>query len=79
MRERIKGVMAGVFAIPVQELSDDGSIDGIPQWDSLCHIELMLALETEFGIRISSEAMLELVSLKAIEEYLEAHESSRSR
>ena len=44
--------------------------DGSTDWDSLHHIELMLAIEMEFGVQISSEAMPALLSVDAIEEYL---------
>ena len=64
--------MAAVFLLAVESLPDDSAIDAVPEWDSLRHLELMLALEMEFGVRISTSAMLELLSLQAIEEYLQS-------
>ncbi len=63
--------MADVFGIDQAELPDEATSEDVETWDSLHHLELMLALETEFGIEISSEVMPELLSLEAIESYLQ--------
>jgi acyl carrier protein len=44
-------------------------------WDSLNHMQLMLAIETEFGVRISTSMMLELVSLDAIQDFLKSQQA----
>jgi acyl carrier protein len=73
MRERLRGVFAEVFELPPDEIPDDPSVENIPSWDSLRQLELMLALELEFGVRVPTEAMLELQSLAAIEDFLAEH------
>ena len=73
MRERLRGVFAEVFGLPPDEIPDDPSAENIPSWDSLRQLELMLALELEFGVRVPTEAMLELQSLAAIEDFLAEH------
>jgi acyl carrier protein len=70
MRERIKQVMARTFQVPVTKIPDDASIDEFPAWDSLGHLEFMLALEMEFAVTISTEDILELLWLDAVEDYL---------
>ena len=75
MHERIKQVMADTFLVEVQEIPDDAAVDQFPRWDSLAHVELMLALETEFSMRIPTGMMLELLSLEAIDEYLRSPEA----
>jgi acyl carrier protein len=64
--------MADVFNLDWAELPDGVWSEDVEAWDSLHHLELMLELELEFGIEISSEAMPELSSLDAIEAYLRA-------
>jgi acyl carrier protein len=73
MRERLKQVMADLFQCVAEEIPDDADPETLAGWDSLRQVELMLALETEFGVRIPTEEMLELVSLKKIDDYLCAH------
>ncbi|MGH9426541.1 MAG: acyl carrier protein [Terriglobia bacterium] len=70
MRDRIKLVMASTFGVSVVEIPADAHITDFEEWDSLRHLELMLALETEFGVDISIDVMVELLSLEAIEEFL---------
>lgn len=70
MRKRIKEVMADVFELSPDRIPDDADTDNLEQWDSLGHMQLMLALETEFGVQIPTETMLELLSLEEIEDFL---------
>ncbi len=70
MPNRIREIAADVFGVPVADLPEDASQETVTGWDSLHHLELMLALEMEFGVQISSEAMPELLSIEAIDEYL---------
>lgn len=72
MRERIRGVMATVFAVSVEDLPGNASPDSFPPWDSLRQLELMLALEAEFGVRIPTDQMLSLLSVDRIEAFLKA-------
>ena len=40
---KIKEVMSVVFEIPLESISDDSSYDNIENWDSLRHLNLILA------------------------------------
>lgn len=73
MKERIKHVMARTFDIPVGEIPDDAQINTVSNWDSLGHMILMLELESEFGVTISTEDMTSLLSLELLDAYLEAN------
>lgn len=64
---KIKQVMSAVFEIPVESVRDEASIDNIETWDSLRHLNLILALEEEFGISIPDEEVGNLVNYKLIE------------
>ena len=64
---KIKQVMRAVFEIPVESVRDEASIDNIETWDSLRHLNLILALEEEFGISIPDEEVGNLVNYKLIE------------
>ena len=64
---RIKQVMSAVFEIPVESIFDYASSDNIENWDSLRHLNLILALEEEFGVSIPDEEVGNLVNYKLIE------------
>jgi acyl carrier protein len=42
-----------------------------PGWDSLAHVSLVAAIESEFGIAIDIEDSLELTSYQAVKLFLE--------
>jgi len=64
---RIKQVMSAVFEIPVELITDKASSDNIENWDSLRHLNLILALEEEFSVSIPDEEVGNLVNYKLIE------------
>ena len=73
MHEQLKNVFAELFDCAPEDIPDEADSSTLAGWDSLRHIELMLALESEFGVRIPTESMLELASLDSIAEYLDIH------
>jgi len=66
----LREVLAGVFGLSASEIPADASNETIEGWDSLHHLELMMALELEYGVHIPSDLIPVLVSLQSIEAYL---------
>jgi len=64
---KIKQVMSLVFEVPLESIADHASSDNIENWDSLRHLNLILALEEEFGVSIPDEEVGNLVNYKLIE------------
>jgi acyl carrier protein len=72
LRDSIKQLMGETFDLAPREIPDDATIEELEGWDSLNHMQLMLAVEAKFGIRISTSMMLDLVSLDAIQDFLKS-------
>ena len=51
----LKKVMATLLDIDAASISQNTSMDTIPSWDSLRHMNLVLALEDEFKISIPDD------------------------
>lgn len=66
MEDRIKNVMCAVFEVPVADITDEASPDTIESWDSLNHMNLVLALEEEFGVQFTDEEIVELMNYPLI-------------
>jgi len=62
IESRIKKVMANVFGVNVESITEDDSTDTIEKWTSLGHMNLVIALEEEFGIQFNEQAIIELIS-----------------
>ena len=67
VQPKIYQLMSNVFEIPVEEISEDSSLDNIESWDSIRHLNLILAIEEEFGVTIPDEEVGNLVNYKLIE------------
>lgn len=65
--DRIKNVMSAVFETEVEKINENSSADDIENWDSLRHLNLILALEEEFNITIPDEEVGNLSNFKLIE------------
>jgi len=66
MESRIKQVMASALKVDISEISDNSSADSIETWDSLCHMNLILALEEEFKLEFEIDEISTMVSYKLI-------------
>ena len=62
----IRKTLAGVFGVKPEEIAPDLQFGDLPAWDSMGHMDLMLALEERFGLEISAESIRRLTSVTAI-------------
>ena len=68
LEEQIKDIMSAVFEIPEEKIKDDSSTDTIESWDSLKHMNLVIALEEEFEMEFSESEIPEITNYRAIKE-----------
>ena len=66
MKQRVLKVFSQVMEIPVEKINEDSSPDTIAEWDSLKHMNLILALEEEFGVQFGDEEIVEMLSIELI-------------
>ena len=62
--------MSAVFDIPVDQIKDNSSADTIESWDSLKHMNLVVALEEEFEIEFKDDEIIEMMNYPLIIEVL---------
>ena len=70
MRERVYKIISQVFNIPIENINDESSSDDIETWDSLKHMNMVLALEEEFNVQFGEEQVLEMLNVGLIIEIL---------
>jgi acyl carrier protein len=63
---RLQRVVADVFSLSPEEVSPQSSPEAIQLWDSVGHLNLVLALEQEFKVYFSPEQMQEMTSVASI-------------
>jgi len=67
LADSIRNVMARVFGVELVCIGDNASPGNIEQWDSLRHMNLVLALEDEFNVRFPDDQVEQLISFPLIE------------
>lgn len=71
MKDRLKQIMATVFEVPVEQVTDDCSPETIKEWDSLKYMNLVLTLEQEFSVQFTDEQMASMMDFQRIVSALE--------
>ena len=66
MESRIKNVMASVFEVDSSQINSDTSPDTLESWDSLKHMNLILALEEEFGVEFDDDDITNMINFNLI-------------
>lgn len=62
----IQQTMAAVFEIRTEEIDHESTQDNVASWDSLKHLDLVIALEEEFGIIFPEEEIGNLGSFRLV-------------
>lgn len=68
IEDRVKGVMSGVLGVDADSIGEDTSVDTVPDWDSIRQINLVLALEDEFGLLLPEDRVVDLLSYPIVVE-----------
>jgi acyl carrier protein len=69
----LKNTVAGVLGVNIDEINDESSMDSLHQWDSAKHLNLVLAIEEVFGVSLTEEQSLEMLSFPLIKLVLSEH------
>ena len=66
LEARIKSVIAAVFGLEPNRIDANASPDTVAKWDSHGHLNLVLALEQEFGVQFTDTQIYEMVNFELI-------------
>ena len=71
---RLKQVLANVFDEESESINDESSMDTIENWDSLKHLNLILALEEEFEVSFDEDDIIIIISYPLIKTVLKDYD-----
>lgn len=66
MENRIKKIIATVLNVEEVLINENSSTQTLENWDSLNHMNIVFAIEEEFGITFDDEELMQLTSIQKI-------------
>jgi acyl carrier protein len=67
MNEKIINIMASVFEVDQSSINENTSPDSLDEWDSINHMNLILALEEQFEVSFTDEEIVDMMDYKLVE------------
>ena len=67
MKNELIKLMSTAFSIDISQINEKTASTDTARWDSINHLNLIITLEEHYGIKFSSDEIVELVDFKAIE------------
>ena len=75
--DNVRNAIAEVLQVNLEEITPQITFGDIPQWDSMGHMEVMLALEQRFGVPVNADTIGELVSFEKIVEHIAQSDNAK--
>jgi len=70
--ERLKTTILKELNLDDYDMQDDMRADEVPGWDSLSHINVILAVEQEYGVRFKGTEVLRLKSIGDLQKLVDS-------
>ena len=68
---RVQALVAEALQISPESITTTLAFGDIAEWDSMGHMQIMMALETLFGLDIDADSILAMTNVQAICAHLE--------
>ena len=63
---KIRGLASEIFDVPVSQITPESSPKTVESWDSVQHLNLILALQEEYGIEFEPEDLEKMQNIGQI-------------
>lgn len=70
MEEKLTKIMAQILSVKESEITPNSSPDNLSTWDSLKHMNLVLAIEQGFNISFEDEEIIQMLNYEIIVEII---------
>ena len=74
--EQVRNVASDIFGIPANQVTAESSPETIDNWDSMQHLNLVLAIEEKFGVQLDPEDIEEMKNIGAVAALVEKLQSA---
>ena len=74
--EQVRNIASDIFGIPATRITAESSPETIENWDSMQHLNLVLAVEEKFGVQLDPEDIEKMKNIGAVAALVEKLQSS---
>jgi len=74
--EQVRNVASDIFGIPADKITAESSPETIENWDSMQHLNLVLAIEEKFGVQLEPEDIEQMKNIDAVAALVEKLQSA---
>ncbi len=74
--EQVRHIASDIFGVPVDQVTAESSPETIENWDSMQHLNLVLAIEEKFGVRFEPEDIEAMKNVGAVAALVEKLQSA---
>jgi acyl carrier protein len=70
VEEKLKSVMSSVLELPADQINESTTMESVDTWDSLRHMEIIVAIEETFSIELAADEVVDMTSFVEIRRVL---------
>lgn len=74
--EQVRSVASDIFGVPAEKITAESSPETIENWDSMQHLNLVLAVEEKFGVQLEPEDIEQMKNIGAVAKVVEKLQST---
>ena len=74
--DRVRSIASDIFAVPADAITAESSPETIENWDSMQHLNLVLAIEEKFGVQLDPEDIERMKNIGAVAAVVEKLQST---
>ncbi len=74
--EQVRNIASDIFGIPADKITAESSPETIENWDSMQHLNLVLAIEEKFGVQLDPEDIEAMKNIDAVATLVEKLQSA---
>jgi acyl carrier protein len=74
--EQVRNIASDIFGVAADKITAESSPETIENWDSMRHLNLVLAIEEKFGVQLDPEDIERMKNVGAVAELVEKLQST---
>lgn len=70
--EKLTELLSDIFQIPIDQIKEATNIKELESWDSLKHMELIAAIEGDYGVSLTVDEIIAMTSIETIQNIIDS-------